>query len=150
MRKKTLQLKNGKFAVQNYLFTHLVLKNCAYIHGKLHICKNGVCAISLQIINGIFTPQNCIFAYTNIYFKIITIFIDSPGYLPDLPTSPLPTIPPPPQNHRAEVRRCNNLPQSTVQPSTSQATPTQPPNSPVLPSYNYVMKSSTSTGYPTR
>ena len=135
--------------MQNYLFARFVLKNCTYIHGKLHIHENHMCAVSVQIINGIFTPQNCIFAHTNIYFKIITILVDSPGYLPDLPSSPLPTIPPP-WDYRAEERRCSNIPQSTVQPSTSQATPTQPPNSPVLPSYNYVMRSSTSTGYPTR
>ena len=127
----------------------LFLENCASIHGKLHILENCACVVSVQIINGIFTPQNSIFAHTNIYLKIITILIDSPGYLPDLPTSPLPTIPPP-RDYRAEERRCNNLPQCTVQPSTSQATPTQPPYSPVLPSYNYVMRSSTSTGYPTR
>ena len=82
--------------MQNYLFACFVLENCAYIHGKLHICKNHACAVSVQIINGIFALQNCIFAHTNIYFKIITILIYSPGYLPDLPTSPLPMIPPPP------------------------------------------------------
>ena len=135
--------------MQNYLFAHFFLENCAYIHGKLHICENCVCAVSVQIINGIFAPQNCIFTHKNIYLKIITILIDSPGYLPDLPTSPLPTIQPP-WDYRAQQIRRNNLPQSTLQPSTSQATPTQPPYSPLLPSYNYVMRSSTSTGYPTR